>query len=133
MYSVFAIMFPAVCGMMEGANLSGDLKDPAFAIPYGTVAAVTTAFFFYICLIVGQAGSMDNEALWYNMNVMQVRPAAVPRFRRVLGLTFCSYVVVQGRMHQPVLRRPRRRNGLPVHLPWIYVRLLADLPGDCAG
>jgi hypothetical protein len=53
---VFAIIFPAVCGMMEGANLSGDLKDPAFSIPYGTLAAVSSAFFFYVCLIIGQVG-----------------------------------------------------------------------------
>ena len=81
---VFAIMFPAVCGMMEGANLSGDLKDPAFAIPYGTVAAVSTAFFFYLCLIVGQAGSMDNEALWYNYNVMQ--DSCVNQYFIILGV-----------------------------------------------
>lgn len=82
--AVFSIMFPAVCGMMEGANLSGDLKDPAYAIPYGTIAAVTTAFFFYICLIVGQAGSMDNYALWYNMNVMQ--DACLNQYFVVLGV-----------------------------------------------
>ena len=49
--------------MMEGANLSGDLKDPAYAIPYGTIAAVSTAFLFYILLIIGQAGSMDDAAV----------------------------------------------------------------------
>jgi hypothetical protein len=60
---VFQIVFPAVCGMMEGANLSGDLKDPAYAIPYGTIAAISTAFLFYILLIVGQAASMDHAAV----------------------------------------------------------------------
>merc|ERR1711966_124777 len=44
---VFSIIFPAVVGMMEGANLSGDLKDPAFSIPWGTIAAVSTAFILY--------------------------------------------------------------------------------------
>eukprot|EP01052_Picozoa_sp_SAG31_P024457 SAG31_NODE_2083_length_6490_cov_21.969645_2_plen_197_part_00 len=46
-------------------------KDPAWSIPYGTIAAISTAFFFYICLIVGQAGTMDQTALHYNMNVLQ--------------------------------------------------------------
>ena len=81
---VFAIIFPAVCGMMEGANLSGDLEDPAYAIPYGTVAAVSTAFCFYICLIVGQAATMDDAALQYNYFVMQ--DACINQYFVVLGV-----------------------------------------------
>lgn len=68
---VFSIVFPAVVGMMEGANLSGDLKDPAYSIPVGTLAAVSTAFVCYILLIIGQAGTVSREALQFDMNVMQ--------------------------------------------------------------
>ena len=60
-----------VVGMMEGANLSGDLADPARSIPLGTVAAVSTAFGCYILLIFGQAGTMDRGALQYDLNVLQ--------------------------------------------------------------
>ena len=48
---------------MEGANLSGDLADPGFAIPYGTLAAVSTAFFFYIMLIFGQVSPRTSAYL----------------------------------------------------------------------
>ena len=68
---VFSIVFPAVVGMMEGANLSGDLKDPAYSIPVGTWAAVSTAFICYLLLIIGQAGTVSRVALQFDMNVMQ--------------------------------------------------------------
>lgn len=110
---VFSIMFPAVCGMMEGANLSGDLKDPAFAIPYGTIAAITTAFIFYICLIVGQAGSMDDNALWYNMNVMQ--DACINQYFVVLGVATACLSTSLGSMFGSarILQAIARDNLIP--------------------
>lgn len=55
---VFAIIFPAMTGIMEGANLSGDLKDPSGMIGPGTIGAVFCAIIVYLALIFSFAGGM---------------------------------------------------------------------------
>ncbi|XP_053695799.1 LOW QUALITY PROTEIN: bumetanide-sensitive sodium-(potassium)-chloride cotransporter-like [Sabethes cyaneus] len=47
-FSVFAIFFPSVTGIQSGANICGDLKDPATAIPKGTLVACLISGISYI-------------------------------------------------------------------------------------
>ncbi len=62
-WTMFALFFPAVTGIMAGANMSGDLKDPASSIPLGTLSAVVVTGLVYVTQAIFLAGSRDRELL----------------------------------------------------------------------
>ncbi|MFW5695484.1 MAG: amino acid permease [Alkalispirochaeta sp.] len=62
-WSVFAVFFPAVTGILAGVSMSGDLKDPARDIPRGTLFAVGAGFLVYILVPVMLAFTVPREGL----------------------------------------------------------------------
>ncbi len=88
---VFAVFFPASTGIMAGANMSGDLKDPRRSIPIGTMAAIGVSLVIYLLLAVWLARSATPEELVSNFTVMIDKaywgPAVIAG---LLGATFSS-------------------------------------------
>ncbi|XP_059061595.1 bumetanide-sensitive sodium-(potassium)-chloride cotransporter [Achroia grisella] len=61
-FSVFAIFFPSVTGIQAGANISGDLKDPASAIPKGTLLALLISMLSYALMVLFSGGGALRDA-----------------------------------------------------------------------
>ncbi|XP_071362865.1 solute carrier family 12 member 3 isoform X2 [Trachinotus anak] len=69
-FGMFSIFFPSATGILAGANISGDLKNPTVAIPRGTLMAIFWTTFSYLIItatigscVVRDASGMLNDTL----------------------------------------------------------------------
>jgi solute carrier family 12 (sodium/potassium/chloride transporter), member 2 len=74
-FTVFAIFFPSVTGIQAGANICGDLKDPAKSIPKGTLLALFISMSTYgvFVFFVGGAALRDASGI-----VAEITNASIP-------------------------------------------------------
>ncbi|KAJ8003175.1 hypothetical protein DPEC_G00166660 [Dallia pectoralis] len=78
-FGMFSIFFPSATGILAGANISGDLKDPTVAIPRGTLMAIfwTTVSYIIIagtiggCVVRDASGVMNDTLAVSNNNGCQ--------------------------------------------------------------
>lgn len=69
--SVFAVMFTSCTGIMAGANMSGELKNPSVSIPKGTIVAVVYTFTVYILLFLLVSSTCDRTLLVQDYGFLQ--------------------------------------------------------------
>lgn len=69
-WAVFAVFFPASTGIMAGANMSGDLRNPRRSIPRGTIAAIGVSLAVYLALAWWLMRTASVEELVSNYTIM---------------------------------------------------------------
>ncbi|KAG2385467.1 hypothetical protein C9374_003282 [Naegleria lovaniensis] len=90
-FSVMAVIFPTIVGLLAGLNRSGNLKNLSRNIPVGTMAALITTTFVYIAVFilmsfVGDRKMMKEHSSEYFALI------AFPDF----GLSIGTYIVKAG-------------------------------------
>lgn len=88
---VFAVFFPAATGIMAGANMSGELKNPKKSIPIGTIGAIVISFIVYMGAGYWLSRVATTEELVSNYNIMIDKAFWSPAvLGGLLGATFSS-------------------------------------------
>lgn len=118
--TVFAVFFPAVTGVLAGANMSGELEDPRRAIPRGTLAAVVLSGLVYLGLALLMA-RVDSNELRSNYTVLLDNALWAPAvLAGLLGATFSS--ALASMVGAPRILQALAADGLPPGSSWFARR-----------
>ena len=70
MYVIFGVLFSGVTGILAGANLSGELKNPSSSIPKGTIGGTIFTFIIYFVIFILTAATCNRELLYHECMYM---------------------------------------------------------------
>ncbi|KAG7523733.1 solute carrier family 12 member 9-like [Solea senegalensis] len=140
--TVFAVMFNGCTGIMAGSNMSGDLKNPSYSIPRGTLAAVLITFITYNLLSLLAAWSCDRHLLqrdysflgdiniWPPMVKIGIYSSAISAaMSNLIGASRILYALSKDNLFGGVLALVRKtsQSGNPwasVLVSWLLVQLV---------
>ncbi|MEL7071154.1 MAG: Na-K-Cl cotransporter [Cyanobacteria bacterium J06581_3] len=125
-WTVFAVFFPAVTGIMAGVNMSGDLKDPIKSIPRGTLAAVIVGYVIYMLIpfILTSRTPTASQAL-LNPDLMVMKRIAFMGHLKIDSIILGVWGATLSSAIGSILGAPRilqalaRDNILPSSLRWL--------------
>ncbi|WFD24344.1 hypothetical protein MEQU1_003043 [Malassezia equina] len=127
-FSVFGVLFPAVCGILAGASMSGDLRKPSKSIPKGTNWSLVFTFVVYVICFIIMAATIPRESLYMNVGIV----SDVARWPIVIvsgELASCAFSALMGVMAcAKVLQAIARDDLLPVLLPFAQGTARTDIP-----
>ncbi|XP_077415289.1 solute carrier family 12 member 9-like isoform X2 [Vanacampus margaritifer] len=140
--TVFAVMFNGCTGIMAGSNMSGDLKNPSYSIPRGTLTAVFTTFVTYNLLSLLAASSCERPILqrdysflgtinvWPPLVTVGIYSSAMSAaMSNLIGASRVLYALSKDNLFGGVLALARKtsRSGNPwasVLVSWLLVQLV---------
>jgi len=127
-FSVFGVLFPAVCGILAGASMSGDLRKPSKSIPKGTNWSLVFTFTVYVMCFIIMASTIPRESLYLNVGIV----SDVSRWPIVIvsgELASCAFSALMGVMAcAKVLQAIARDDLLPQLLPFAQGTARSDIP-----
>ena len=126
--SVFGVLFQAVCGILAGASMSGDLRKPSKSIPKGTDWSLMFTFGMYVLSFVVMAATIPRESFYRDAGILgdvSRWPAIV-----VLGeLATSAFSTLMGVMScAKVLQAIARDDLLPPLAPFAQGTASGDVP-----
>lgn len=139
---VFGVFFTGVTGVLAGANISGDLKNPAKSIPWGTLAGVACTALTYAFIFILTAATcsrkflqtnyfyMESVVFWKPLVEIGVSSATVSAsLTNLIGASRLLNAVARdklfGSILQPVFSLNRNENPIgSVVLTWLIIQLM---------
>ena len=99
-FSLLALFYPSVTGIMAGSNRSGVLADPGRHIPIGTIGAILTTLAIYLVVVWLMGIILSNDYLKVSVK-LRTRGHRYPTTRALRSLSSCLVCMTYRTINSP--------------------------------